>query len=312
MSANPPEEAEDQNPTMESDLELLHLSSNPQRISGDGFDRKWEDLNPDCLVNVFERVGTGSLLVSVPFVCKSWYRSSLNPACWQRLIVPDDVPGTDSFDINGTDDLSSYDVQDEEARFKYFVRKRFAIEFQLELRGFSTASFFKFVIDRSMGNVKFLKLPTGSYALEVVLEHVKEKCKSFCGLNVCDADIGKKAASAIVKFVPKIKYLWLRRARIGRQGLVTLLQGCKDLELLDVRECSGFDEGDEEIAELAASIPKFMCEGSRVGQGGGGQRILYGYRFGGRRILYVGGGRQRVLNVQRGGERVVMTLEDRA
>ncbi|PRQ58793.1 putative F-box domain, leucine-rich repeat domain, L domain-containing protein [Rosa chinensis] len=300
MAATPPEEAEDQNPTMESDLELLHLSCNPQGISGDGSDRRWEDLNPDCLVNVFERVGTGSLLVSVPFVCKSWYRSSLNPACWQRLIVPDDVPGTDSFDINGTDDLSSYDVQDEEARFKDFVRKRFAIKFQLDLRGFSTASFFKFVIDRSMGNVKFLKLPTGSYALEVVLEHVKEKCKSFCGLNVCDADIGKKAASAIVKFVPKIKYLWLRRARIGRQGLVTLLQGCKDLELLDVRECSGFDEGDEEIAELAASIPKFMCEGSSVGQGGGGQRILYGYRFGGRRILYVGGGRQRVLSHESG------------
>ena len=114
-----------------------------------------------------------------------------------------------------------------------------------------------------------------------MLEHVKEKCKSFCGLNVCDADIGKKAALAIVKFVPKIKYLWLRRARIGRQGLITLLQGCKDLELLDVRECCGFDKEDEEIAKLAASIPKFMCEGSRVGQGGGGHRVLYGYRFGG-------------------------------
>ncbi|XP_050386507.1 F-box protein FBW2-like [Argentina anserina] len=300
MSANPPEEAEDQNPTMESYLRLLHLSSSPQRVSVDESDRRWEDLNPDCLVNVFERVGTGSLLVSVPFVCKSWYRSSLNPACWQPLIVPDDVPGTDSFDINGTDDLSSYDVQEEESRFQYFVRKRFAIEFQLDLRGFSTARFFKFLIDRSMGNVMFLKLPTGSYALEVVLEHVKKKCKSFCGLNVCDADIGKKAALTIVKFVPKIKCLWLRRARIGRQGLVTLLQGCKGLELLDVRDCSGFDEGDEEIAKLAASIPKFMSEGSRVGQGGGGHRVLYGYRFGGRRVLYVGG-RQRVLNVQRGG-----------
>ncbi|KAL6129002.1 hypothetical protein ACLB2K_072355 [Fragaria x ananassa] len=98
--------------------------------------------------------------------------------------------------------------------------------------------------------------------------------------------------------VSKIKYLWLRRARIGRQGLITLLQGCKDLELLDVRECCGFDEEDEEIAKLAASISKFMCEGSRVGQGGGGHMVLY-----------VGGG-QRVLNdVQRGGERIVMTLE---
>ncbi|KAL6181394.1 hypothetical protein ACLB2K_048049 [Fragaria x ananassa] len=53
---------------------------------------------------------------------------------------------------------------------------------------------------------------------------MKVKCKSLCGLNVCDDDIGKKGALAIVKFVPKIKYLWLRRARIvpalkKKQGL---------------------------------------------------------------------------------------------
>ncbi|KAK9913226.1 hypothetical protein M0R45_037049 [Rubus argutus] len=280
---------------MEIHEQLLDLK---QRID-DRSGRRWEDLDPYCLVNVFERVGTESLLVSVPFVCKSWYRSTLNPACWQRLIVPDDVPGTDSFDIHGTDDV---DFADQESRFKFFIRKRFAHAFRLDLCGFSTATFFKFLIDQSRGNVRFLKLPTGSYAIEVVLEHVSKHCKSLCGLNVLDADIGRKAALAIVKCVPKIKYLWLRRARISRRGLVTLLQGCKDLEVLDVRECSGFDEGDEEISQLASSIPKFMCEGSRVGQGGGAQRVFYGYRFGGRRVLYVGGGGQRVLSVQRGGQ----------
>nr|CAN63346.1 hypothetical protein VITISV_012622 [Vitis vinifera] len=34
--------------------------------------RKWEELNMDCLVNVFQRVGMESLLLDVPFVCKSW------------------------------------------------------------------------------------------------------------------------------------------------------------------------------------------------------------------------------------------------
>ena len=59
---------------------------------------------------------------------------------------------------------------------------------------------------------------------------------------------------------------------------------------MDVRECCGFDGEDEEIAKLAASVPKFMCEGSRVGQGGGGHMVFYVYHFGGRRLLYVGGG----------------------
>ncbi|XP_042460633.1 F-box/LRR-repeat protein At3g48880-like [Zingiber officinale] len=28
---------------------------------------------------------TGDLAVAVPFVCKSWYRASLDPSCWRRL-----------------------------------------------------------------------------------------------------------------------------------------------------------------------------------------------------------------------------------
>ena len=44
--------------------------------------RKWEELNMDCLVNVFQRVGMESLLLDVSFVCKSWYKASLDPKCW--------------------------------------------------------------------------------------------------------------------------------------------------------------------------------------------------------------------------------------
>ncbi|KAK9998570.1 hypothetical protein SO802_018173 [Lithocarpus litseifolius] len=46
---------------------------------------KWEDLEEDCLVNVLTRVGTESLLYDIPFVCKSWYRVSLDPSCWKII-----------------------------------------------------------------------------------------------------------------------------------------------------------------------------------------------------------------------------------
>ncbi|XP_052188770.1 uncharacterized protein LOC127799089 [Diospyros lotus] len=46
---------------------------------------KWEELNTDCLVNVFGRLGLGSLLLDVPFLCKSWYQATKNPPCWRRL-----------------------------------------------------------------------------------------------------------------------------------------------------------------------------------------------------------------------------------
>ena len=47
--------------------------------------KKWEDLEKDCLVNIFTRVGTESLLYDIPLVCKSWDRASLDPSCWEII-----------------------------------------------------------------------------------------------------------------------------------------------------------------------------------------------------------------------------------
>ncbi|CAL2261960.1 unnamed protein product [Prunus armeniaca] len=52
-------------------------------------------------------------------------------------------------------------------------------------------------------------------------------------------------------------------AQVNRDGLVTLLCGCKDLVMLDARDCYGFDANDDEISQLEYHISKFMCEGSK-------------------------------------------------
>ncbi|KAH7842220.1 hypothetical protein Vadar_002786 [Vaccinium darrowii] len=51
-------------------------------------ERKWKDLDMDCLVNIIGRVGMESLILDVPFVCKSWYKATLSPLCWQKLHFP--------------------------------------------------------------------------------------------------------------------------------------------------------------------------------------------------------------------------------
>ncbi|KAL5723210.1 hypothetical protein ACHQM5_006633 [Ranunculus cassubicifolius] len=47
--------------------------------------RKWEELNEDCLVKVFEGAGLESLILDVPFLCKSWYKAALYPRCRKHL-----------------------------------------------------------------------------------------------------------------------------------------------------------------------------------------------------------------------------------
>ncbi|XP_021823182.1 uncharacterized protein LOC110764503 [Prunus avium] len=101
-----------------------------------------------------------------------------------------------------------------------------------------------------------------SLDLKKTLSEISIHCKKFWRLHVANAYIGNAEALAIVKLVPDIKHLSLRRADIGRDNIVMLLQGCKELVVLNFSDCRGFDGGDDEIYTLASHITNFRCEGS--------------------------------------------------
>ncbi|CAL8074519.1 unnamed protein product [Prunus armeniaca] len=109
--------------------------------------RRWEDLQIDYLVKVLVKVGMESLLLDVPFVCKSWYKATLNPSCLQSLIFPD----------NECIEVWSWDVS-ECPNFQNLM-DRFASEYQIDGDRCSVTAFLKFVINRSSGNATVLKLP---------------------------------------------------------------------------------------------------------------------------------------------------------
>ncbi|KAL6126460.1 hypothetical protein ACLB2K_074509 [Fragaria x ananassa] len=208
------------------------------------------------------------MLLFIPFVCKSWYRTSLDPACWKRFIFPDTEKGSiDPWSSQvGTNDPWNYHNETESSRFQYNFTERFAHKYELQCRLIRNPQFIKNVINRSKGEAQFLKLPRicsyYPFAIREILTHINKNCSKFCGLHLSDASIDEEETSAIVKFVPNVKFLCLRKSRINKNNLVEILKGCKQLEVLDVREYLGFDEGDEEIWELASHIPKFMYAGS--------------------------------------------------
>ncbi|KAL6185721.1 hypothetical protein ACLB2K_041848 [Fragaria x ananassa] len=235
-----------------------------------------------------------SLLLDIPFVCKSWHKETLNPSCWNSLIFPDFEPEF------------PYDECD------YPIFDRFVSEFGLDRDHFSVTAFIKFVVNLSQGNAVSLKLP-GCSSLEAfeyvtdecpniiifgllrcllwkddidleligkfknlfmlalgsctyldrVLAVVSKHCKLFSHLILSNAQIGKEEATAIVNLIPDIKLLSLNDAQIDRDNLILLLKGCKELVMLDAKDCIGFDEGDDEIAKLASHIKNFHCEGSK-------------------------------------------------
>ncbi|KAI8004398.1 F-box/LRR-repeat protein [Camellia lanceoleosa] len=257
---------------------------------------KWEDLNMDCLLNVFGRVGIESLLLDIPFVCKSWHRATLSPPCWKQL------------------DFSRISLDDVE----FPSRLMDVYEFNDKL---AVNAFIKFVIKCSAGSVTFLSIPDccteeafldvanecpdlrvlllpltpdhdyrhcyqpydyllnipslmskwknleflrlgGSFQMEEVLAQTNIHCKNFIALDITKADIGDFEASVIVTLLPNIKLLYPRNATMEKEHLVMILKGYKGLEYVDVSKCIGFDAYDDEILKLASQIPTFINEGS--------------------------------------------------
>lgn len=101
------------------------------------------------------------------------------------------------------------------------------------------------------------------YNMEKVLEEISLHCKEFHALCAIRVDIGRDAASAIVTFLPNIKYLHMKGANIDRESLEIILQGCKDLVRLDGRDCVGY-KCDDQLLKLASHITNFQHEGSRL------------------------------------------------
>lgn len=97
--------------------------------------------------------------------------------------------------------------------------------------------------------------------LEVV-ERISLNCKNFVGLRMLGS-IKKDDALAIVKLLPKLKYLCLNKSYLPKEQLLLIMDGCRELERLSVKDCIGF-EADEEVMKKAQGIKIFECEGSKL------------------------------------------------
>ncbi|ONI28723.1 hypothetical protein PRUPE_1G157600 [Prunus persica] len=184
----------------------------------------------DCLTYIFGELGMESLLSDVPLVCKSWYRASLDPSCWECLIFQEIETSYFGFPVE-TENWRSVPLL-----------QRFVDEYQIDESRFSVTAFIKFVANRSRGHafcthatfmcfrnsleicfrcwkhLEFLILGS-THRLEEILSRISIHCKDLCALHLGNANIGKDEATAIVSFLPKIKSLFLRRkAEIGRDA----------------------------------------------------------------------------------------------
>ncbi|KAM7485787.1 hypothetical protein LguiA_001796 [Lonicera macranthoides] len=217
--------------------------------------RKWEDMEMDCLVNIFGRVGTGSLVFGVAFVCKSWNKATLNPLCWQSLMFPKDLEDSRFpwfIDLEGLlkgavnrsqrsatrlalpDNCSNEDII--YALEECPLLKLLSIPYSAI---YNRGGFIIPSMINKLKNLETLMIPF-SLDLEEIIAQIKLHCKNFIDISVTNAKISSDAAIAIATLLPNIKGLSLRRCELERSDLVIILNGCKKLEYMDVSICIAY------------------------------------------------------------------------
>ncbi|RWW14279.1 hypothetical protein BHE74_00013256, partial [Ensete ventricosum] len=239
-------------------LDALELQSTVSswRLEMEG--KRWEEMEEDCLVNIFRRLSLVDLTVAAPLVCRSWRKASLDPLCWSVL------------DFRGMDFMPWSDLCKSLAAW-------------LSVRRPSFTGLLKLAAARSKGAARELRFPLEPHLPELVgkwkelerlemeskpssfLELVKQislTCKRFSGLAM-SGSIKIEDVSAIVDYLPRIKTLCLHGSYLPKEKLLAILSGSRELEKLSVTDCVGF-EADEEILHRASGIKTFEYEGSKL------------------------------------------------
>ncbi|XP_038970390.1 F-box/LRR-repeat protein At3g48880-like isoform X2 [Phoenix dactylifera] len=251
--------------------------------------RRWEEMDMDCLVNIFQRLGLEDLTLGVPFLCKSWYRASLDPLCWRVL------------------DLEPLDFMPWSKFTKRFMT-------QYSLHHFSFSGFMKLVAMRSRGSaielrfppvfgasmhdlfhassewpglkkvvlpnllmedevhipelvakwkeLELLEMQSKPASFSEMVTEISRNCKNFAGLRMFGS-IKKDDVLAIVRLLPKLKHLCFDKSYLPKEQLLMIMDGCKELEKLSVKDCIGF-EADEEVMRKTSGIKIFESEGSKL------------------------------------------------
>lgn len=248
--------------------------------------RRWEDLEVDCLLCIFQRLSLEDLTLGVPFVCNSWFKASLHPFCWRILDFQ-----TSAFRESGklakrfnstTFSFTSF--------FRYAVSRscKLAVElrfpniqdvFSVQDLAFASnecprlkvialpnlAPHDEFHIPQLIGKWKDLERVEMDLKPSCFPELIKEigiNCAKFVDLTMCGS-IQRGDVLAIVNFTPKIMCLDLSRSYLPKDELLVILDGCKEMEKLSVNSCIGF-EADTQVIEMASNIRIFEHERSKL------------------------------------------------
>ncbi|XP_009397514.2 F-box/LRR-repeat protein At3g48880 isoform X2 [Musa acuminata AAA Group] len=232
-------------------------------------------------------VAVVNCLITIP---KCWRRASLDPGCWRRLDFRslDFMPWSHfSRSFNSCYRLSSLSF----SAFMRFVVARsrgsaaellFPLSFGASIQDLTFVSMKcprlkrlalpeNFMLEDDLlipelvgrwRDLEQLEMETKPSSFLEMIAVIGRNCSRFGRLKVRGL-IGKEDARAIVDCLPDLNHLELSKSYLTKEELVVIVNGCRKLERLTVKDCLGL-QVDDEVVRSASRIKCFEHEGSKL------------------------------------------------
>ncbi|KAL7108409.1 hypothetical protein ACP275_06G110700 [Erythranthe tilingii] len=256
--------------------------------------RKWEDMDIDILVKIFQNLDIFELTSGVGHVCRTWRMAAFDPWLWKKLDMSllksnfIKIPLEPYVYVDGRSDktftrvlkialnLSRGNVSTLIFHYNMYVSddqllytaERCPLLKRLVMPAWNRIK--KTGICRAVQmwpNLESLTMPSISNP-PYLMEEISKNCKKFTELKImgpCDILF----ASTLAAFLPNLKVLSLRCSVLFKEALVIILEGIKGLEVLNISHCMLVEVGpqpgprrvltrlDKSILEKTSRLKKF-------------------------------------------------------
>ncbi|KNA15134.1 hypothetical protein SOVF_101060 [Spinacia oleracea] len=216
--------------------------------------RPWDELMPDTLGLIFQRLPLDEILNVVPSVCKSWAKAVRGPYCWQEIDIEDwsRYRRPESLDrmlllligrsCGSLRKLCVYGLASEMC-LSLIADNAKSLQ-KLRLPGSEISTSMVEQVAAKLSNLTSLDL---SYCTKIgapAIEELGKHCKLLTSLqrNMHPWDVSERMSQddevyAISATMPQLKHLELAYLNITTDGAVQILKSCRELELMDIRGC---------------------------------------------------------------------------
>ncbi|KAG8390308.1 hypothetical protein BUALT_Bualt01G0070100 [Buddleja alternifolia] len=257
--------------------------------------RRWEDMDNDILVKIFQNLDIFELTSGVAHVCSTWRLAACDPLLWKTLDLSllksnfIKIPLEPYVYVDGRSDKTftrvlkiALNLSCGNVSTLIFHYNMYVSDDQLTYTAERCPRLIRLVMPvwnriKKTGICRAVRIWEDLESLTMpsilnppyLMEEIAKSCKKFAELKImgpCDIFF----ASTLATFLPNLKVLSLRCSMLFKDALIIILEGLKGLEVLNISHCLLVEvppppaprrvlmELDQSILERASGLKKFL------------------------------------------------------